>query len=106
MPENIGPDTRPPLSSELFAAGRIIGYKCYDANLNYLKCKNRDENPAACLPEGEATHKCVYDLFNEIRAKAPRQFAELSACLEWEDLQLDRCKAKQHACEAAYYAAN
>ena len=49
----IGASTRPPTSSELYAAGRVIGNRCFDQNLEFLKCKNADANPATCLKQGE-----------------------------------------------------
>ena len=99
----ITPTGRPPFSSELYAAGRIIGNKCYDENFEYMKCKVKDDAPAACTSEGERVHTCVYALYKEIAGKAPKQFEALSQCLDYYDLQSHSCKKEQAAFEKAFY---
>lgn len=61
----VGPAGRPPTSHELYAAGRVIGYKCFDQNYEFLKCKAKDESPTACSSQGDEVHRCVYGLFKE-----------------------------------------
>jgi NADH dehydrogenase (ubiquinone) 1 alpha subcomplex subunit 8 len=101
---DVGPTGRPPTSQELYGAGRVIGYKCFDQNYEFMKCKAKDDSPTACAAEGDEVHRCVYGLFKEISAKAPKQFNLLSKCLDNEDLQPHLCKAKQEAFEGAFYA--
>ena len=100
----IGPKSRPPLATELYAAGRIIGNKCFEENFEFLACKNKDEKPSACLAQGEAVHKCVYDLYQEIAKKAQKEFAAHAKCLDGSDLRTQECKKTQRAFETAYYS--
>lgn len=46
-------------NTSLQCAARILGYECADANLAFLRCKQNDANPAACLAEGEKVTACV-----------------------------------------------
>ena len=106
MPDPIGPKTRPPLSSELYAAGRLIGNTCFQQNLEFLKCKNKSQHPEHCSQQGQDVHHCVYDLYKDIAKKAPTEFQTLAECLDYNDLSIEACKNKQLAFEAAYYNAN
>lgn len=103
----VGPQTRPPMAAELYAAGRIIGLKCFDENMAYMKCKDsKGEHPTVCTAEGDAVHTCVYGIYKDISAKAPKQFAALAKCLDGADLQVPQCKKLQEAFERAYYSAS
>ena len=102
----VGPDSRPPTGPELYAAARIIGNKCFDENLDFMRCKStKGAEPSACTGEGEAVHKCVYGLHKDISGKAAKEFSALASCLDGADLRVPMCKAKQTAFEEAYYAA-
>jgi len=102
----VGPEGRPPKANELYAAARVIGNKCFDENLDFMKCKGvKGEAPTACAAEGEAVHKCVYSLYKDISAKAAKEFKDYASCLDGADLRVAMCKQKQSAFENAYYAA-
>lgn len=162
--KDIGPTQRPPYSSELYAASRVIGFKCFDENVEFMKCRptlhelnclprpehtrpaaaaasrcchatagrralplshayppcthgwrrktppcacraGSDDNPNACTAEGTKVHGCVYSLYKEISAKAPKQFADFAKCIDGEDLRVHRCKETQDAFETAFYNA-
>ena len=102
----VGVDSRPPMATELYAAGRVIGNKCFDENLDWMKCKsNKGEAPSACATEGEAVHRCVYGLYKDIAGKAAKEFKDYASCLSWYDLNVPSCKNEQATFEKAYYAA-
>ena len=102
----IGPTTRPPFSNELYAGARVIGFKCFDQNLDFMKCRaGADDNPTACTAEGTRVHECVYSLYKEIAAKAPKEFGAYAKCLDDQDLRIHRCKDLQDAFETAFYKA-
>lgn len=102
----VGPSSRPPLAHELYAAGRVIGNKCFDENLDWMKCKQtKGEGPTACAAEGEQVHKCVYTLFKDISSKAPKEFSDYAKCLDSYDLAVATCKKYQVAFEQTYYNA-
>lgn len=46
-------------NTSLTCAARILGYECADVNLEFLRCKANNENPRACLPQGEKVTACV-----------------------------------------------
>ena len=103
----VGVDTRPPKATELYAAGRLIGAKCFDENLDWMKCRQaKGEGPSACAGEGEAVHRCVYGLYKDIASKAATQFKDYAHCLNWYDLDTPSCKKEQQTFERAYYAAS
>lgn len=93
------------MSAELYAAGRLIGHKCFDENFEFMKCKTADGNPTACVAQGEGVHACVYGLYKEISAKAPKQFSAFAECLDTSGLRAERCKPYQAAFEKAFYNA-
>ena len=101
----VGVDSRPPMATELYAAGRVIGNKCFDENLDWMKCRSsKGEGPTACATEGEAVHKCVYGLYKEISSKAANEFKTYTYCLNWYDLAVPACKKEQETFEKAFYA--
>ena len=103
----VGLDGRPPMATELYAAGRVIGNKCFDENLEWMKCRQaKGEGPTACSDEGAAVHKCVYGLYKDIAGKAAKEFADYAYCLNWYDLAVPNCKKEQATFEKAYYAAS
>ena len=48
-----------PTSNVLYAAHKHIGERCKEASMTFLRCKNRDLDPAACLKESEAVMGCL-----------------------------------------------
>ena len=103
---DVNPDGRPPRSAELYAAGRVIGFKCFDENFEFMKCKAKESHPTACEAQGTEVHKCVYDLFKQFEAKAPKQFVAYTQCIDDEDLRVYKCKETQKAFETTFYAAS
>jgi NADH dehydrogenase (ubiquinone) 1 alpha subcomplex subunit 8 len=52
----------PATSSYLFAASFFIGDKCGKANDDFLVCKSKDNNPAACLEQGKVVTECAVNV--------------------------------------------
>jgi len=101
----VGPSSRPPKANELYAAARVIGNKCFDENLEFMKCKEtKGGEPSACAAEGQEVHKCVYGLYKEISAKAGAEFKAYANCLDGADLRVAMCKKTQSAFETAFYS--
>lgn len=46
-------------NTSLQCAARILGFECADPNLAFMRCKQADANPGACLAEGEKVTACV-----------------------------------------------
>ena len=51
-----------PPSPALLAAHKHIAYACAQPNDAFVRCKQRDPNPAACLREGDDVTRCVLRL--------------------------------------------
>ena len=103
---DIGPAGRPPMATELYAAGRVIGNKCFDENLSFMKCKaSKGDEPTACATEGQQVHKCVYALYKDISSRASQEFSAYAKCLDNSDLSVAQCKKLQETFERAYYNA-
>lgn len=95
------------MANELYAAGRVIGNKCFDENLDWMKCKqSKGDAPTACAAQGEQVHKCVYGLFKDISSKAAQEFKAYAKCLDYNDLAVPSCKKQQAEFEKAYYGAS
>ncbi len=94
------------MATELYAAGRVIGNKCFDENLDFMKCKaSKGEDPTQCMAEGKQVHNCVYGLYKDINSKAAKEFNAYAKCLDDSDLAVAQCKKLQEAFETTYYAA-
>ena len=102
---DVGTNTRPPRAAELYAAGRVIGYKCFEENFEFMKCKAKEGHPTACEAQGTEVHKCVYELFKQFATKAPKQFADYAQCIDDEDLRVYKCRDYQAAFEKTFYSA-
>lgn len=103
----VSPSSRPPMATELYAAGRVIGNKCFDENLDWMKCRKANgEGATACAEQGAAVHACVYGLYKEIAAKANKEFKDYAYCLNWYDLSVPSCKKEQATFETAFYNAS
>lgn len=50
-------------SAALMAAYKHIEARCSDKNAAFYRCKQRDQNPASCVREGDAVTHCVLDLY-------------------------------------------
>lgn len=46
-------------NTSLTCAARVLGYECADPNLAFLRCKQDNADPRACLPQGEKVTACV-----------------------------------------------
>ncbi|MCI09714.1 NADH dehydrogenase (ubiquinone) iron-sulfur protein, partial [Trifolium medium] len=51
-----------PTSSVLMASSKHIGLRCHSENLEFLKCKKKDQNPEKCLDKGRDVTRCVLGL--------------------------------------------
>lgn len=56
------PDAPPPTSAVLMSLSKHIAVRCSKINKAYLECKGQDQNPEACLAQGDAVSGCVIDL--------------------------------------------
>lgn len=52
-----------PTSAVLMASSKHIGLRCHSENLEFLKCKKKDQNPEKCLDKGRDVTRCVLGLW-------------------------------------------
>ena len=97
------PDEIP--QAALNAISNIVEAECRQQNLEFFRCKTRDEDPNACLEEGKQTTLCVLDIFkNAHRNEETRKNLDLySLCLEQNTLSFYRCRKEEKAFYESYY---
>lgn len=52
-----------PTYAVLTSANKHIAIVCAQENFDYMACKGKDANPAACLEQGKKVTKCVANLY-------------------------------------------
>merc|ERR1711924_452975 len=88
-----------PSASVLHAAHGQIASACASQNQAFLACKNKDANPAACLPQGEQVTGCVLSLMRRLNDSCPDQLEAYSACLDKNNMEFGKCRKFQAAFE-------
>lgn len=89
-----------PASSILMSASKVIAIKCGGPSKEYIACKNRDENPAACLKEGDAVTGCVINLLKDLNQRCPSELKAYYECMDYYSNNLLKCREQQKAFEA------
>ncbi|GMN46515.1 hypothetical protein TIFTF001_015693 [Ficus carica] len=51
-----------PTSAVLMASSKHIALRCQSENVEFLKCKKKDQNPEKCLDKGQQVTRCVLGL--------------------------------------------
>mmetsp|Transcript_19779 Transcript_19779/g.62931 ORF Transcript_19779/g.62931 Transcript_19779/m.62931 type:complete len:97 (+) Transcript_19779:201-491(+) len=72
-----------PTGSVLLAASKHIGSYCNEQSMTYMKCKAKDQNPEACLKQGEAVSRCVLNLLKHLHSVAPDEMNGYSKCMDY-----------------------
>ena len=93
-------------SSELFALSSLIGKECHTENIDFMRCKKGDANPAACLEKGEAVCKCVLGVMKKASKTARAEVEELKECLESTNNDFVACGEIRTAMTDAFYGLN
>lgn len=86
-------------SAVLYAAARELARVCGRVNADFLACKAKDENPAACLAEGERVQRCSLNLIKELSAQCPSELTGYAACIDRQTsiASVHRYGARMHA---------
>ena len=84
-------------SSELFALSSLIGKECHAENVSFMRCKQEDGNPAACLEKGEAVCSCVLGVMQRAAKTAKAEVDELKECLDAGFISQDEFDEKRKA---------
>ena len=90
-------------SSELFALSSLIGKECHAENVSFMRCKQSDSNPAACLDKGEAVCACVLGVMQRAAKTAKAEVEELKECLTTTNNDFVACGEIRTAMTDAFY---
>jgi hypothetical protein len=93
-------------SSELFALSSLIGKECHAENVSFMRCKQGDGNPAACLDKGEAVCACVLGVMKRAAKTAKAEVDELKQCLDTTNNDFVACGEIRTAMTDAFYGLN
>jgi NADH dehydrogenase (ubiquinone) 1 alpha subcomplex subunit 8 len=90
-------------SSVLYAAAKEIGAACDAENREFLACKARDEDPAACLEAGGRVQDCALDVLKSAMASCGDALSSYASCLDRQvsqEYMYDRCRAEERSFKA------
>lgn len=90
-------------SNALYAVAKEIGTICGEENRNFMACKARDENPAACLDSGAAVQNCALGVLNSAMETCGEALSAYATCLDRqisEEYMFDRCRPAETAFQA------
>uniref|UniRef100_M4C100 CHCH domain-containing protein n=1 Tax=Hyaloperonospora arabidopsidis (strain Emoy2) TaxID=559515 RepID=M4C100_HYAAE len=90
------PDTD---NTSLTCAARILAHECADANLAFMRCKQRDANPRACLVQGEKVTAAVLKTLREVETHCGETFAAYKKALKQSWHRIDETREEQAALE-------
>lgn len=85
-------------SSVLYAAAKEIGATCESENRAFLACKVADEDPSACLRQGEAVQSCALRVLKSAMRMCDASFQAYAQCLDSqisEEYKFERCRREE-----------
>ncbi|KAH1256234.1 NADH dehydrogenase [ubiquinone] 1 alpha subcomplex subunit 8-B [Glycine max] len=88
-----------PTSAVLMASSKHIGIRCHSENLEFLKCKKKDQNPENCLDKGRDVTRCVLGLLKDLHQKCTKEMDDYVGCMYYHTNEFDLCRKEQQAFE-------
>ncbi|WJX92869.1 hypothetical protein P8452_74453 [Trifolium repens] len=88
-----------PTSAVLMASSKHIGLRCHSENLEFLKCKKKDQNPEKCLDKGREVTRCVLGLLKDLHQKCTKEMDDYVGCMYYHTNEFDLCRKEQEAFE-------
>lgn len=85
-------------SSVLYAAAKEIGSACDAENRAFLACKQKNEDPEACLGAGGLVQDCGLGVLKSAMEKCGDALTSYAACLDRQisqEYMFDRCRAEE-----------
>jgi|TARA_B110000208_G_C11506240_1_gene335177 NADH dehydrogenase (ubiquinone) 1 alpha subcomplex subunit 8 len=82
-------------SSILIGASELIGQQCRSQNIEFMKCKQSDTNPSACLDKGSSVLTCVTGTLEKINKKCKAEFEGYASCLSNNNGDYSACRDQQ-----------
>ncbi|CAI5740735.1 unnamed protein product [Peronospora destructor] len=93
------PDTD---NTSLTCAARVLGHECADANLEFMRCKQRDANPRACLAQGEKVTAAVLKTLRDVEMNCGETYAAYKEALKKNWHRIDETRKEQTALEECW----
>uniref|UniRef100_K3WSU2 CHCH domain-containing protein n=1 Tax=Globisporangium ultimum (strain ATCC 200006 / CBS 805.95 / DAOM BR144) TaxID=431595 RepID=K3WSU2_GLOUD len=89
-------------NTSLTCAARVLGFECADANLAFLRCKQENADPRACLAQGEKVTACVLKTLREVESNCGETYAAYKKALKKNWHQIDEVRKEQAAFEQCW----
>ncbi|KAJ0407125.1 hypothetical protein ATCC90586_005689 [Pythium insidiosum] len=92
-------------NTSLTCAARVFGYECADENLAFLRCKQKDQDPRACLPQGEKVTACVLKVYvplKDLETHCGETYNAYKKALKKNYHQIDEVRKEQAAMEQCW----
>ncbi|RLN96611.1 hypothetical protein BBJ28_00013116 [Nothophytophthora sp. Chile5] len=86
-------------NTSLTCAARILAYECADANLEFMRCKQQDANPRACLAQGE---KVTAAVLREVETHCGETYSAYKQALKKNWHRIDETRKEQAALETCW----
>jgi NADH dehydrogenase (ubiquinone) 1 alpha subcomplex subunit 8 len=90
----MGDDLRFVSSAYLLASHDYLNQKCQSASDAFMRCKAKDQDPAACYKLGNELSACGAKMLKLLQSKCGEQFDNYAECLDVQGISLSKC-AKQ-----------
>lgn len=93
-------------SSVLYAAAKEIGAACESENIDFTKCKQKDNDPHACLEAGARVQDCALGVLKSAMTTCGEALSSYASCIDRQisqEYMFDRCRAEEavfHDCRA------
>lgn len=86
----------------LLATSNLIGKECLQANRDFVLCKQRDEEPAACVEQGEKVTACVLKVLRQCEENCGDAYAGYQKCLKEKNRDTSLCRKDEAALEKCW----
>jgi NADH dehydrogenase (ubiquinone) 1 alpha subcomplex subunit 8 len=75
----------------LTAAHRTIGFQCNAVNDAFIRCKEKNPDPAVCLDEGFEVSRCVNKTIKSITSVCGKELTDFANCLDSHAMKWGWC---------------
>ncbi|CAM8988294.1 hypothetical protein QQ045_006417 [Rhodiola kirilowii] len=88
-----------PTSAVMMASSKHIGMRCFQENVEFLKCKKKDANPEKCLDKGQQVTRCVLSLLKDLHQRCTKEMDAYAGCMYYHTNEFDMCRKEQEVFE-------
>ena len=96
-------DNEPLVTSDvLWAVSKLLLKECSAPNQAYIRCKQADNNPAACLEQGRATTACTLSVVRRCQENCAETFEAYRGCVKTNYEDFNKCRKQQVALDRCW----